>query len=458
MNSLEINKDIIQTLKHSKNITELINLVDSLSNNVIPDDLTNEVCALIEIEDKGFRNNLNYLLTYNQSPDIPHYLVRFISSENISTRNLAGEILLKRGSSSIPSFISYLKHADHDDRKFIIDILGLIGDKVVVPSIIEVLEKEENENVILACIEAFGNLRAEEAFQPLIKLYTLNELYRPSIIEAFGKAELSESLEFLLSVYEEEDSLVQYSIIETLGQIGDEQTFYFLVGELNKSEGAILVPIINSLCNLKAKFSLDIPFEENTKTVLLSVLNEDDTEVKSNAARLLTAFDDKDLINVYLKLYGDDYEIDEIVKEKLFEIKEELYSKLSEVISEEPQNLSSLLYLTKELLDLFPDMSLQEKRNLISTVSSKLNYPEEEVRRLCMEILFMLDVESAFLFMDSMSDDVSIWNKLRLIELLEPMNVPVVNQYLENLSKDNDEMVKTCAVTSLLNRTNSLSN
>lgn len=88
------------------------------------------------------------------------------------------------------------------------------------------------------------------------------------------------------------------------------------------------------------------------------------------------------------------------------------------------------------------NIPLVQIRNIVHSISEYLNNPDEEVRRASMEILFILDAESALLFVDSMCNDENIWNRLRLVEILETLNLPDVNIALLKLAGDPDEMVR----------------
>ena len=49
------------------------------------------------------------------------------SRDNAGLRNAAVEILVRLGAKAVPVLSPYVKDADHDVRKFIVDIMGSIG-------------------------------------------------------------------------------------------------------------------------------------------------------------------------------------------------------------------------------------------------------------------------------------------------------------------------------------------
>lgn len=420
------------------------------AESFIGDELTHEVVEnltrLITDEDKGVRNAVSMTLSFNGNEKIPHNLVKYVSSKDISVRNLAGEILLRIGRGAVDALIGYIEKGNDDDKKFVIDILGLIGDETAAPAIINVLKENENENVLLACVEALGNIASPDAVNDMIELYNRNELYKPMVVEAFGKIGREEAREFILSRYKEEDVLTQFAMIESLGQIGNMETFFFLLNELNSTEGALVYPILGSIYSLKEKFNFDIPFDEKMKNLILLTISEADIKYKKIAAQLVSEFNDRDILIACLNIYGEDSELDETLKPKFFENSGLLLSKLNGIVKSEPSNLRHILYLTKEMFDMEPELinnafSAVEKRSLLDCFVKCLNNSDEEIRRTSVELLFQNDSSTALLFADKMLEDDNLWNKLKLIELLEQYPCEESLNALKKMAEDPEEMI-----------------
>jgi len=439
-------QESIMIALNSEDPSERCTAVESLTNENLSKELVKTLCSMVDDADKGVRNSVDYVLSSNPNPDIPFNLVKYISSDNINTRNLAGEILLKIGSSSTKAMLDKLKSSNDDDIKFLIDILGLIADEKAAPSILDVLLTNKNENVILACIEALGNLKYQEALEPIISLYETNELYKATIIEAIGKIGSSKALNFITSNFQSEDDLTKFSMIESLGMIGNEETLFFLISLLSELNGPLIWPIIESIFILKEKFNIDVPFDERMKNLILNTIDEADARYKKTAAKLITVYDSNEIMPACLKIYGEDFETDEIIKPKIFEGPEQFFKLLPSFINTDSKNLISLLELTVELLS---SEGLKNKeiltsieiRELADSCTICLDNPDEEVRKLAIEILFTIDQEIALLFMDKMLEDNSMWNKLKLLEILTDINTPEVEHAVAELTKDDEEMI-----------------
>ncbi len=440
-------KDIIDVL-NSNSVEERRDILDYLLTLDDIADYVEEVCNCIADEDKGIRNSASMLIINNQPGEAAKHIVKFVSSKNITLRNLAGEILIKLGAKAVDTLIQYNCEKNDDDQKFMIDVLGLIGSESAAEHILSILSTTENDNVVLACIEALGNIRYDNAVEILLLLYDRSELYKPSVVEALGKIGSAKASRFLLDKYPAEDELTKYSILESLGYLGDVDTYFFLLEQVVDIHGPLVWPLITSIFILKEKYGLDIPFDDKMKNLLMYTLQEGTAEHKKIALSLINVFNDKDILLESLKYIGEDDELDEIIRSKIYRNPEYLFEEINKILVENPDKLRQLLNLFYSVLTFVCtdngqlNISLIQKRNIIHGISEYLDHHDEEVRRAGMEILFVLDFESAILFVDSMVQDENIWNRLRLVELLEFTDNQEANDALEKLSKDEDEMVR----------------
>lgn len=414
--------------------------------NEVPESVIKLLTSKLADVDKGVRDAVSFALINLDSPVIGQLVVPFVSSTDISVRNLAGEVLLKKGDSVVDAMLQYLDKDDDDDKKFIIDILGLIGNPKSAQKILEVLDTSENENVILACIEALGNIKYQPAVNKIINFYNISDLFGPTIIEALGKIGGSEALHFIMEKYDSADELSKFSMIESIGLIGDEESFFKLLADLRNLNGPTAWAAIETLNMLKENLQLDVPFDEHIKNAVLKTLTEADVRFKRAASKLISAFNDKEVIEVCLKIYGEDVEINENIKSKFLENAKLFYTKLPEYLKENSYNLKALLDLFKEILELEGGNSLREVSqiefyNILEIFTLNLEHPDEEVRRTCIEMLFYLNAETAFMFLDTMVNDNNTWNKMRVLEILEYFDDPRSLPALQKLIDDPEEMV-----------------
>jgi HEAT repeat protein len=436
---------LISKLKSSPPESRYEILAELMNFNLDEPDLF-ELTGFLTDENRNLRFLAGDILLKYDDSLVTQKIIELISSPDISIRNYSGELLIKFGERSTSPLIEFLSSdRNNDDIKFAVDILGLIGSDLCEPLVINILNKTKNENVILSCIETLGNIKSQKATSKLIPMYGKNYLFDPAIIEALGKIGSPEILSFLYSIYNKVDELEKFIIIESLGETGDEETFFFLLSELNESRGPLSWTILKSISLLKTKYNFDIPFDEKMKNLILEAINESDEEIKNISLLMLAEFNDKESTLVCLRNYGLNENLIGYLKQKLELNPSFIMSHVAEVIKESPFNIYHLLCLVTEILIGKPDigdyLKTVELREFVSVLIEMLNFPDEEVRILAAELLFKLDEKTALLFVDSLSEDTSMWNRMRLIELLEQVDSPVAVEIIKKMTSDPEEMV-----------------
>lgn len=441
--------------KNGQNFTDLLNSDDpvlkteALYNLTFEevDDLTvKSITQLIVQEDKSIRNAASNFLIQNNNSSIPAQVIDYISSEDISIRNLAGEILLKKGSNSLNAICDRIPNITNDDDiKFLVDILGLIGDKCPEDLIIDILTKNQNENVIVACIEALGNIYSEKAIETIIPFYEKSEFLKPVVVEATGKIRTLKSLKFITEKFKSDDDLLRFTMIESLGEIGDEETFYFLLSQLDNLSGALTWPLLEAIYKLKVKYDLEVPFDDKMKKCVLETITNSEPRYQVVAAHLVSVFDDPEILYACLSIYGMDTELNEILHEKFMQNINRILSKINTVIENGNKYLPSILDLLQNIIETdytaIAKLSDLEKRRLTGALSETLTNPDEVVRISAAELLFKIDSETALLFLDTMISDENFWNRIRLLDMFTDLENPVVIEALDKLANDPEEMV-----------------
>ena len=88
------------------------------------------------------------------------------------------------------------------------------------------------------------------------------------------------------------------------------------------------------------------------------------------------------------------------------------------------------------------ELSVLDKRRLTESLSNSLTNPDEVVRILAAELLFMIETETALLFVDTMIADENFWNRMRLLDILSEIEHPLAMESIERLVSDPEEMVR----------------
>jgi len=116
------------------------------------------------------------------------------------------------------------------------------------------------------------------------------------------------------------------------------------------------------------------------------------------------------------------------------------------LINKNPENLRNLLELLREMIvyesiNYKKILSSLQFRNLTDSIARCLDNPDEEVRKSAAELLFSLDKGVAALFLDKMIEDDNMWNRLKLLELLDDVRSEEANFALQKLANDPEEMI-----------------
>ncbi len=147
-------------------------------------------------------------------------VVPLLYSHEVYIRNISLEILSRLGEVCLPELSARLGEEDEDVLKFVIDIIGLIGNHEPVPKVIPLL-KHKNPNIRAAVAVAFGKMYATEAIEPLLEaLNDDDEWVKFSVLEALGTIGGAQVTEKLLDVFRAID-VSRIAAIDALSQLAE---------------------------------------------------------------------------------------------------------------------------------------------------------------------------------------------------------------------------------------------
>jgi len=165
-------------------------------------------------------------------------LVRFLGHQDIGTRNLAAEILVKIGPDAVQPLLDEIENEDHDVRKFIVDVLGLIKDERAVTALCGRLS-DGSVNVVCSASEALGEIGCERAVGPLITVFHRYEDARMPTVEALGKIGDETALEHLGQFLNTDDPMIRFAVVEAIGNIGSLDSVPQLLPYLDETDGVL---------------------------------------------------------------------------------------------------------------------------------------------------------------------------------------------------------------------------
>ncbi len=231
------------------------------------------------------------------------------AQENAGLRNAAVDILVRLGRQAIPFLTAELSCDDRDVRKFVLDILGEIGDpsssSVMLPALFD-----EDSNVRAAAAENLGKLRTAEGAPALLAAMKGADLWFCfTALEALGRIGAPVPLPDLLPFREEK--LLRTPLYECLGRVGGPEAGDWLVQGLNDAMCNVRDAAVLALVELERRFAGEIktalstlrgtPVAQN----LLQMLGSRDLRIRQATAEIMGLSGDEQYAVPLLNLLDD---------------------------------------------------------------------------------------------------------------------------------------------------------
>ena len=237
------------------------------------------------------------------------------SHDNAGLRNSAVETLERLGSRALPVLSRYVGDEDHDVRKFVIDILGNIGDARTCPLLIAALD-DADHNVSAAAAENLGKIGDPVALTPLINALARNDIwFRYSILEALSKIGKPVPMEVIAPLAG--DKLLKKAVFDCLGAIGDAAAAAFLLEGLTEKVKSVrdasalaVMKIRDRLATRHAEHSLEVRLRELAGSPfiegILESFDSPDRSLQEAIVRLLGIIGDERATKLLLEGCRDD--------------------------------------------------------------------------------------------------------------------------------------------------------
>ena len=149
------------------------------------------------------------------------------SEDNAALRNSAAEVFGRFGALAVAPLTAAVASANPDLQKFIVDILGEVGDRRATPVLVGLLPQFD-ENVAMAAIEALGKLRDVRAVDPLIAVLRQDRpLLQFSAVKALQEVGDGRAVEPLIACLGRKT--LERAALEALGRLGDSRALNPLV-------------------------------------------------------------------------------------------------------------------------------------------------------------------------------------------------------------------------------------
>jgi len=365
----------------------------------------------------------------NPDVDVIKLLIDGLGSEdNAGLRNACQEALTKIGKKTAKYLIEIFDESDKDVRKFIVDIIGDIGEPEFCNFLIKALN-DEDENVVIAACENLGKLKCKDAVKHLLALLDAsNQWLSFVILESISQIGYIPDVISLIPLWNV--SPLRKPILDLLPMIKPEYTIEIYEKAFSEQSSYIIESAVKNLYKqfLKNKDKLSL-LKENLKNVIvyhnsLNVLlekgsdnekafalcayiteNEDFfvnlLENASNEAleffgnlRSLAPFDNKELILKLIDRYKNSKQAYLIYLCGLFEIKESIpliidfcnvsYGHTRQALAFALGKIGgkeSIDCLFSLMLDKYPDVREEAVKSLSKLLTSD-NFPKDLVNKI----------------------------------------------------------------------------
>lgn len=208
------------------------------------------------------------------------------NEDNAGLRNSAAEAVIRLGSASAPPLLKMVGDNDADVRKFVIDVMGAIGDPIFVPGLLQALYDPE-VNVASAAAEQLGALGDAGAADHLMRAILARDevLFRFSALGALGALAKPAMVPEELAKLAEQD-ILRKAVFECLGNISDVSSLKLLLDGFSSRQRNCRASAVKALYKIYGRSSAESRAEIREA---LQLLKENDI-----VSGLPELFDDRD--------------------------------------------------------------------------------------------------------------------------------------------------------------------
>jgi HEAT repeat protein len=413
------------------------------------------ITALVQAcgdSNKGVRDAVVNALSSFGTTVVAEAIVPYIAHDDISVRNLAAGVLLRLGGAAVQALLPFLNHANHDVRKFAVDLIGNAGDWSVTPNLFPLLD-DSDENVVVSVCEALGNLGDPRAVSALRSTFREKSYARVCAAEAIGKIRDQNQSPFFVDALREAfsetepDLLLQYALIEGLGSVGDPDALEYLLDKTHTISKPLASAALESAFQIAARWQQPLPESDTMKSALIEALRSPNPSVKHSAVKALAEYPTPDVTRALILAMGSSHVMDTMPLAILLDRVDAFPIALSLIASGMQPLRKSVIVLVGELAK---QLSVEDRDSMSKAIAGATgvlvkawNDAEQETRSAIVNALFCLDEERAVQFLDELLNEPDPWGRVEILELLAA--TPHLPVFLPRFLKDECDIVRNVA-------------
>jgi len=312
-------------------------------------------------------------------------------SENAGRRTGAMEALVAMGRVALPYLHESVHHPDGDVRKFIVDILGVIGDPSSVDSVLP-LTRDPSEIIRLAAVEALGAIGGSRSFEALLTLLPSEDVsLQFSVLHALGRIGKPIPMDSIRPLMPKK--ILRRALFDALGQTRSPEAVEFIIDGLSDSTKSALQAGVRALHRLSEDPGLLDFVTQTVKKKMLArpigplaeFLEANHLGTKRATIALLSMIGTPEAVQSLVRAYRDD-SIQAEVAEALARLGSVSEDTIAEVVKEEPEAGREVLQILREApgaeraLGPMSNQQFQMVRDLVSDESGL--YYERDLKYL----------------------------------------------------------------------------
>jgi HEAT repeat protein len=417
----------------------------------------------LQDENKGVEDAVSRSFLSIGGSEAARAIVYHIEDDNIASRNLAAKLLVRLGKSSIHALVPYLRSDNKDVRKLAVDILGEIKDKEPIYYLLPLLD-DTDPNVIVAVLEALGNIGSNTTIKPIGDAYEQYPFARLMAIEALGKIGGSSVRDFLENKFKNAlgagnaDGVYLFALLDAIGIVGDEGTLTILLANYDTIKDHLRDVLLHEVVQIIERVNLEFQFDESVRGDLLHALHSDNHHIQLSAAKGLVQFNDRDVTQALLLSLGLSEEMDFVIiaqmsaRPLVFQIAVECLER--GVSRGKTQMIMLLGKLATEFIHAYKMYSVypindNELNRIFAVTIEAWQDASEEDREIIADTLFRLDCDYAVTFLGNALIEMDPWSRAHIIDQLGTMPTRRALDCIARFVNDENEMVQEAAVTAL---------
>jgi HEAT repeat protein len=417
----------------------------------------------IQDENKGVEDAVSRSFLSIGGVGAARAIVYHIEDENIASRNLAAKLLIRLGENSVHALVPYLRSDNKDVRKLAVDILGEIKSKEPIYYLLPLLQ-DSDPNVIVAALEALGNIGSNVAIVPIGDTYNRYPFARIMAIEALGKIGGDSVRSFLENKFKEAfaagntDGVYLFALLDAIGIVGNDKTLEILLAYYENIKEHLRDVLLHEMVHIIERCNIEFQFEDTVQVDLLHALRSDNQHIQLSAAKGLVQFKDQDVTRALLLSLGISEEMDFVVIAQMsarplaFQI---AVACLEGGVSRGTIQIIMLLgKLATEFIhsyksfEAYPIEDTELKRTIAVTVEAWQDASQED-REIIADTLFRLDCDSAADFLNDALIELDPWSRVHIIDQMGTMPTRRVLECISHFINDENEMVQEAAISAL---------